>query len=209
MIIHNIQQGSPEWFELRVGKITGGSLGRVVKSEWLTYVDQIVSERLTGCSDNDDTFESFDMIRGKDLEPLARAEYIRLTSNELNVYGFVQPDNMPYFGFSPDGITPDGSGAIEIKSPRAKKHCTYIRQDKFPTEHLAQGLSAFICSDQIQWVDFISYCPELEVCPIWIKRMTRDEMMPEIDKYIAGLIKFEQAAQDAINQIKSINQPEF
>jgi hypothetical protein len=34
-------------------------------------------------------------------------------------------------------------------------------------------------------------------------------MMPEIDKYIAGLIKFEQAAQDAINRIKSINQPEF
>jgi hypothetical protein len=209
MIIHQVEQGSPEWFELRVGKVTGGSLGRVVKSEWLTYVDQIVSELLTGVSDEDNTFESFDTIRGKELEPLARAEYVRLTGNEIEVFGFVQPDQMPFFGFSPDGFTLDGTGAIEIKSPRPKKHCTYIRQDKFPTEHLAQGLSAFICSHRVQWVDFISYCPDLTDCPIWIKRMTRDEMQPEIEKYIEAVLKFEQAVQDGINRIKSINQPVF
>jgi hypothetical protein len=141
------------------------------------------------------------MIRGKELEPLARDEYVRLTGNQIEVFGFVQPESMPFFGFSPDGFTLDGTGAIEIKSPRPKKHCTYIRQDKFPSEHLAQGLSAFICSDQVQWVDFISYCPDITACPIWIKRMTRDEMQSEIDKYIAGLIKFESAAQSLMNQI--------
>lgn len=207
MIIHYCEQGSPEWHDLRIGKITGSGADRCVKTKWLDYADQLAAERLTGQSDIDDGgFESFDMLRGKELEPIARAEYARRVQAEIEVFGFVQPDDMPYFGMSPDGIYKDGTGAIEIKSPRIKKHIQYIRHDKIPTEHIGQIISIFICSESIQFVDFISYCPDLPQWPMWVKRLKRDDAAGLIEEYRTEIIKTNQAADKLVERIKQGNQ---
>lgn len=213
MRIHTIEQGSPEWFELRVGKITGESAKSMVGAKWLELCDRIAAEQETGRSDDQfDTFESEDMIRGKELEPLARAEYERIRSVKVDQIGFVQPDNVEHFGFSPDGFVPGESGyigAIEIKSPRPKKHLTYIRQGKAPSEHEGQIIAAFLCCDEIEWVDFISYCPEIERCPIYIVRADRELWQNVIEEYRAAMIKCGEQIVKMRAKLEMINQPVF
>ena len=189
MKTHNIEQGSPEWFDLRIGKITGSSSARCVKSNWLEYADELAAERLTGITDYDPLFESIDMMRGKDLEPLARQKYQELMGIELIVPGFIQPDDMDYFGMSPDGLYADLTGAIEIKSPRPKKHIQYIRHNKIPAEHTAQMIAAFICCDTLQFVDFITFCPDLKDFPLWIKRLFRQDAEEQIEQYRTAIEK--------------------
>lgn len=203
MTIHLIEQGSPEWYDLRIGKITGSSSQRCIGSKWLEYADQLAGERLTGQSDLDDSgFESFDMLRGKELEPIARKLYADKVGQEIEVFGFIQPDDMPYFGMSPDGIYKNGTGAIEIKSPRIKKHIQYIRHDKIPTEHTAQIISIFICSETIEFVDFISYCPDCETWPMWIKRLYRKDAVELIEQYRTAIIKTNAAADKLVELVK-------
>jgi hypothetical protein len=213
MKIHNIQQGSPEWFELRVGKITGGASKSMIGAKWLELCDRIAAEQETGYSDDQfDMFESEDMIRGKDLEPIARSEYERVRAVKVEQIGFVQPDNIEYFGFSPDGFVKGESGyigAIEIKSPRPKKHLTYIRQGKIPTEHEGQIIAAFLCFDQLQWVDFITYCPEIERCKMYIIRADRELWQNVIDEYQAAMIKCGKQIEKIRQKLETINQPEF
>lgn len=203
MKTHNIEQGSPEWFDLRIGKITGSSSARCVKSNWLEYADQLAAERLTGTNDDDNTFESFDMIRGKELEPLARQKYEQLFGIELFVPGFIQPDDMDYFGMSPDGIYKDMTGAIEIKSPRAKKHIQYIRHNKVPTEHMAQIIAAFICCESLKFVDFVSFCPDLDTFSLWVKRLRREDATEQIEEYRAAIIKTNIKAAELIRIIET------
>jgi len=213
MKIHSIQQGSQEWFELRVGKITGGAAKSMIGAKWLELCDRIAAEQETGYSDDQfDMFESEDMIRGKDLEPIARAEYERLRAVKVDQLGFVQPDGIDHFGFSPDGFVPSESGyigAIEIKSPRPKKHLTYIRQGKIPTEHEGQIIAAFLCCDQLQWVDFISYCPEIERCPLYIVRAEREMWQNVIEEYRTAMIKCGNQIAKLRAQLQTINEPVY
>jgi hypothetical protein len=209
MKIHNIQQGSPEWFAIRVGKITGGQAKSMVGSLWLELCDKIAAEQLTGYADDQfDSFESDDMIRGKELEPIARAEYERLRGVKVEVFGFVQPDDVDWFGFSPDGHI-DQVGAIEIKSPRPKKHLTYIRRGKIPAEHEGQIIAAFLCAPELEWVDFISYCPEIESAPIWICRAEREMWQNVIDEYTVAMHKCGKQIEKVKQMVEQINQVTF
>lgn len=213
MIIHTVEQGSQEWFELRVGKITGGAAKSMVGAKWLELCDRIASELETGQSDDQfETYESDDMIRGKELEPEARELYASMRGVVIDQVGFVQPDGIDYFGFSPDGFVQGKSGyvgAIEIKSPRAKKHMTYIRQGKIPAEHEGQIMAAFLCCETIQWVDFISYCPEIERCPIYIVRAERLMWQNVIDDYHAAMVKCGKQIEKQRAELELINQPTF
>ena len=203
MKIHTIQQGSPEWFELRVGRITGTSAAKCLASKWLDFSDQLAGERLTGMADDQfDFYESEDMIRGKELEPIARQLYARQFNADIEVVGFIQPDDMPYFGMSPDGIYKDGTGAIEIKAPRIKNHLKYIRHDKIPTEYMAQIVSIFICSETIQFVDFISYCQDCADWKMWVKRMNRADVTELIKKYKDAITKTSIAADQLVERVK-------
>lgn len=187
----DIEQGSPEWISLRTGKLTGSNFGKIVKSNYLELVDQIVSEQLTGFVDYDFTFENENISRGKELEPVAIESYSKITGNEIIKCGFIQSDQFDFVGSSPDGIFKDGSGIIEIKCPKPKNHIKYIRQGKIPSEHIGQVISYFIVDPEIKFVDFISFCPDLEVKPIWIKRIERIEAEEMIQEYTEAILKFQ------------------
>lgn len=71
--------------------------------------------------DEEDSFTSFDMQRGVQLEPLAFAKF-----NEINQFNFIQAEKASFFplgdhaGASPDGLIGDDS-ILEIKCPRPNK----------------------------------------------------------------------------------------
>lgn len=195
MKIHKFKQGSPEWLAFRVRKVTGTSLKRVKGSKHLEYSDIIASERVTGKRKERD-FKSQSMDDGHVLEPYAREAYVEMFNGQnvtVDQVGFIQSDQFPDFGMSPDGlIYYNGNlvGVLEIKCPEPQTHIGYIRENTIPTEYRDQIYSAFVIGDEIQYVDFISYCPFVKQYPVFFKRVHRKECEIEIAQYRGALIVF-------------------
>ena len=192
MIIHTMPQGSTEWHKIRERKVTGTSLSKVMGSKWMEYADVIVSERLTG-KRKEPTFKSAAMENGTAIEPFARAAYAEAMNCPVYMVGFVQSEMFPDFGMSPDGIIASGTtpiGIAEIKCPEPQTHVKYIRNGKIPTEYDDQILSAFVVGDEIQFVDFVSFCPIVRPYPFFVKRANRADYEPKIAEARGALIKF-------------------
>lgn len=202
MRYYDLEQGSMDWIQLRTGKLTGSMLGRIVKSNWLELVDQIVAEQLTGFNDYNTIFENDDIIRGRELEPIALQQYAAIKGVELDRCGFIQSPQFDFLGSSPDAILKDGTGIVEVKSPRTKIHIRYIRQGKIPSEYIGQVISYFIVDPDIHFVDFVSFCPDLECKPIWIKRIERIEAEELIQEYTNAILKFEKAMNKLKEDLK-------
>ena len=188
MIIHDCTQGSFEWHQLRLGKITGSRLKKMMAKDNLSLIDELIAEEQVGIAD-DDEFVSDEMQRGIDMEPLAIQEYCNITGYTVEHPCFIQSEDWPILCQSPDGYI-GTTGAVEVKCPKTKTHVKYIRMGKIPNEYKEQVWSYFLVNPDLQWLDFVSYDPRLTVKPIWIHRVTRDELAEELDAAKVELIKF-------------------
>lgn len=200
MLIHNIEQRTPEWHRLRIGKVTGSSLKKVLSKNWMDYTDRIVSEQLTGMSEEDeDGFVSFDMQLGIDREPLAIEQYEIENQCKVTQVGFIESDEFPQFGLSPDAICPERTFAVEIKCPKVSTHIRYIRHGKVPSAYFEQILSYFVAGESFHYVDFVSYCPDLEQYPYFQIRTLRTDLTEQIEQAKTALTKF-------FNQVETTKQ---
>ena len=188
MIIHNCDQGTHEWLQLRLGKITGTRLKKMLAKDNLALLDELIAEEETGLSDDDD-FVSEEMQRGIDLEPLAIQEYSNITGHEVDHPCLIQSSEWPILMMSPDGYI-GTNGAVEIKCPKTKNHIKYIRQGKIPTEYKEQIWSYFMVNPDLQWLDFVSYDPRLTKKPIWILHITRDHVQEDVNDALWQLGSF-------------------
>ena len=188
MIIHDVEQGSYEWHQIRLGKITSTRLKKVLSKDNLSLVDELIAEEETGLSD-DDGFVSEDMQRGIDLEPLAIKEYESITGNSVTRYGLLQSDELPILCQSPDGYV-GIEGAIEVKCPKTKTHVKYIRQGKIPNDYKEQVWTYFMVNPNLKWLDFISYDPRLAKKPMWVLRVTRDDVQDDVNNAWESLMAF-------------------
>lgn len=188
MIVHNIEQGSFEWFQLRCGKVTGSSLKDVFKADNLTLMDQLIAEQLTERWD-DEGYVSDAMQRGIDLEPVALMTYEEMHSVELIRGGFIQSEKFPMLGYSPDGRV-GNIGGVEVKCPSSKNHIKYLRQNQLPNEYKWQVLGSFIINPSIEWYDFMSFDPRVQQRPVFIYRTHRESILPELNKAVEDLEKF-------------------
>lgn len=189
MIVHNLEQGSFEWHELRLGKVTGTSLKDVVGANNLSVIDEMIAEMETGYSD-DSGFINDAMQRGIDLEPFAVKDYIEKTGIEMIKHGFLQSSEMLLLGYSPDGLTDDKKGGLEVKCPSTKKHVQYIRQNQLPNDYKWQIICAFIVNPNLEWMDFVSYDPRFTKKPLFIHRTHRSDVQDVINSTITTLTKF-------------------
>jgi len=188
MIIHNCDQGTHEWLQLRLGKITGTRLKKMLAKDNLALLDELIAEEETGLSDDDD-FVSEEMQRGIDLEPLAIQEYSNITGYEVDYPCLIQSSEWPILMMSPDGYI-GTTGAVEIKCPKTKTHIKYIRQGKIPNDYKEQIWAYFMVNPNLQWLDFVSYDPRLTKKPIWILHITREEVSEELQSVATELDKF-------------------
>jgi putative phage-type endonuclease len=188
MIIHNCDQGTHEWLQLRLGKITGTRLKKMLAKDNLALLDELIAEEETGLSDDDD-FVSEEMQRGIDLEPLAIQEYSNITGHEVDHPCLIQSSEWPILMMSPDGYI-GTTGAVEIKCPKTKTHIKYIRQGKIPNDYKEQIWAYFMVNPDLQWLDFVSYDPRLTKKPIWILHITREEVAEELLAVASELDKF-------------------
>ena len=181
---------NPDWLSLRAGKFTGSDFS-VMLGNGETKRKMILekaTEHILGKPCNKDHYVSADMLRGIELESVARILYIEETFNDVKEVGFIEKDE--YCGVSPDGLVSE-DGIIEIKCP---KDTVFVEQSitgNIKPEYYTQIQYALYITGR-QWCDYVAYN---ENFPLLIRRYERDE------KYIE---KIKDALEDGIEQVKQI-----
>ena len=190
-----LEQGTRQWLEARKGKITGTRLKDVLKTDNLPVIYEMIAE--LGSDEIEETFVNKAMQRGKDCEPVAISLYQHMTGVVIDSVGFCISEENDFLALSPDGFTAERIGAIEVKSPNTATHVKYILGDKVPSEYLPQVMTYFLVNTKLEWLDFISFDDRYKPRPIWIKRVTRDELKDQLvevneklDKFITKFSKY-------------------
>jgi predicted phage-related endonuclease len=167
----DIIQGSDEWHRLRWGKIGGStSKGLFVKSD--TLLIELVSE-ITEQFEYEESFVSDDMIRGNELEPIAREQVNQYTGINFLQTGWLQCEEISLLGISPDGLSECEKYGLEIKCPNRKKHTKTVIENEIPSDNIHQCLHYFTVNPKLEKLYFCSYRPE-SVNPLFIKELTND-----------------------------------
>lgn len=182
-----IEQGSPEWFAARVGKLTASRMADAMAKIKTGYgasranlMAEIVVERLTG--QKADGFTNAAMQHGIDTEPHARAAYEFHTDNTVALMGFVDHPRIAMFGASPDGLI-GGDGLLEIKCPGSAAHIDVLLRGAIPGKYQIQMATQLSCTGR-EWCDFVSFDPRLpEAMRLFVKRFYREEnQIAEIER---------------------------
>lgn len=161
--VHNCEQGSAEWHELRRGKITASNLKLIMtptlkvanNDKARAYAFDLAAQRISGFSDASD-YQSDDMMRGHIDEVRARMLYHEHVAPVETCGLMVRTVGGVELAYSPDGLVGD-SGLIEIKSRRQKYHVQTIAAGEVPPEHWLQVQGGLLISGR-EWIDYISYC---------------------------------------------------
>jgi hypothetical protein len=195
----DVEQRSDEWFDLRCGRVTASTVGRLVTAKTLTVADnddsrrftsQLVAERITKTIDP--TFMSDDMFRGVVEEPRAREHYSEHCAPAVECGFMLRQEAGWTLGLSPDGLV-GTDGLLEIKSPRAKGHISTVIHNQVPTAYMPQLQAALLVSGR-QWVDFVSWCAGE---PMWPIRVYPDEHWHEA--IVEAVTQFETRAQTQVD----------
>lgn len=174
-----IIQGSDEWKQLRLGKVTASRVGDVIaktKSGWgasrFNYAAELIAERLTNTTA--EGFTSAAMQWGVDQEPMARMAYEFLHNVAVEQIAFVAHPSISDAGASPDGTVGD-DGLVEIKCPNTATHIDTLIAQTIPSKYITQMQWQMACTGR-KWCDFVSYDPRLpESMQVFVKRVARDE----------------------------------
>jgi len=168
MQIHDMPQGSPEWFAARLGIPTASEFGTVMaKGEGKTrrsYMYKLAGEIITG--QPTEGYTNAHMERGKTLEDEARQLYSFMTDQQPIQVGFGRRGRA---GCSPDSLV-DDNGMVEIKTRLPHLMVETLLKGEMPPEHKAQVQGALWIFDR-EWLDFVAYFPRM---PLFVTRVTRD-----------------------------------
>lgn len=170
-----LEQGSEEWLAARCGLLTASTIGKLITPSTLKVADNetsrglthtLAAERITGHVEY--VHPTFDMQRGTDDEPFARAVYAEHFTPVEEVGFMVRKEADYTLGFSPDGLV-GTDGLIEIKSRKAKEQLATVLLDRVPLYNLAQIHAGMLVTDR-KWCDYVSFSAGL---PLWRKRIER------------------------------------
>lgn len=108
---------NPDWLSLRAGKFTGSDfhqyMGLAKKDELSdTAESNLYKKVLESLGYSFESYRSSAMEDGNENEPLARADYIAETFNDVHEVGFVDWEQMRA-GCSPDGVIYDETVVID------------------------------------------------------------------------------------------------
>lgn len=160
LIIHDVEQGSPEWHALREGRMTASHAQAIASAGagLETYVFDMMARAFS--SADREFFSNEHTDRGHELEPLARKAYELEYNTEVEEVGFVEVS--PYLGFSPDGFV-GKDGGIETKCKEDKrflKHL-YYGESEIESAYIWQVQMTLLLSGR-KWWDLVFYNPNFK-----------------------------------------------
>jgi len=199
-IIRGVDQGSGEWLDIRLGKVTASKFKDVMAggkgATRKAYMLQLAAEIITGMKT--DTFKNKAMEWGTETEDQARANYELNESLEVEEVSFVLHDTLSA-GVSPDGLVGD-CGLVEFKCPNTTTQIETFLSGKMPTTHKAQVQGQLWITER-EWCDFVSYDPRINgAAEYFCVRINRD------DEYIKtleeGVIKFINELNELVGKLR-------
>ena len=191
------EQRSPAWFAARLGRLTGTgaaamlSEGRTKGTRGETgkkLLDRLVTELLTGLTEDDLPFVTPAIQRGIDCEPLARCAYEAETGLCVHQTGFLSARDLRV-GCSLDGHVGAFEGIVEIKCPNSRTHKEYLRSGQVPADYLPQ-IRHNLWVSGAAWCDFVSYDPRLpHEMRLFTSRVERDDkVIADLERTIEGFL---------------------
>jgi putative phage-type endonuclease len=186
-------QGSAEWRQARLGKVTGSRIADVMattksgpSASRANYMAELLIERLT--NNEAEHYHSKPMERGLMLESEAMEAYSRLTNSVIDEVGFVPHPTIAMAGASPDGLVGE-DGLVEFKCPHAATHLELLLGGQIPTKYIYQMQWAMACTGR-KWCDFGDYDPRFpqEMRMILVRRIPRNRDV--INKMETEVINF-------------------
>jgi putative phage-type endonuclease len=200
-----IEQGTNEWLQLRLGKVTASRVADImaktktgVSASRGNYLIELALQRVTG--NIEPMYTNDAMAWGTATEPQARVAYEVKTGNFVDQIAFVEHDIIEWFGCSPDGLV-GKDGLIEIKCPNSATHWATIKDKKPPNKYVIQMQTQMACTGR-KWCDFVSFDPRMpERSQLFICRVERDQTM--IDEIEAEVMKFLIEVFDEVNLMRS------
>jgi putative phage-type endonuclease len=174
-----IEQGSPEWFAQRLGKVTASRVADVIaktKTGYSTsrdnYMAQLVCERMTNTVA--ESFTNSAMQWGTETEPLARAAYEAHADVLVDEVAMITHPTIEQAGASPDGYV-GSEGLLEIKCPNTATAIDTLLSQSVPSKYIPQ-IQWQLASTGRQWCDFCSFDPRLPTeLQLFVKRVPRDD----------------------------------
>lgn len=170
-IYKDIVQQTEDWFRIKWGKIGGTRAGGL-----FTKGDDLLITLLSEITEDfvldDDGFTSSDMQRGIDLQPMALDEAREYTGIDFQEVGWIEREDNPLLGISPDGLSECLRYSCEIKCPQSKRHIKTILLDDVPSDNIEQCVHYFTVNDKLEKHFFVSFRPEA-IKKIFVKELTR------------------------------------
>lgn len=178
---HNVDQKSPQWFQLRKGKITGTTLKAIMGTPAAkkSAIYELIAERLTVGVKGDDYENAMD--RGTRLEPDAIAMFELETDKRVERVGFCENDDDATIANSPDGLMGDEE-AVEVKCPMGKNYVEIWFENQIPKEYHWQIVQYFVVGPKLKKLYFVAYNPDIPTHKMHIIEVTREELAEDIDK---------------------------
>lgn len=128
MEILKLEQGTKEWQDARLGKVTGTRLADVMGTAYARrcLIAELIAEKAT---EQAKSFrQSAEMERGSSEEVFAIKWFEKQEKKKVERVGMLQSAEMDWFAMSPDGLIKKGgkyTEAVEVKCPDSKKAMLY------------------------------------------------------------------------------------
>ena len=206
MIILDVDQGSPEWLQARVGVVTASAIAGIVTPARLQraksdYMAQLLAEWVLGQPLDEEWQGSYWTERGQALEPEARAWFELETGQLVKPAGFVYRDESRATGCSPDGLVvpnrviPIPEAGLELKCPAAKTHIGYLLTGGLPPAYRMQVQASMWITGLERW-HFMSYHPDLP--PLHVACEPDADVFAALDEHVPTFLAELATAKDLL-----------
>lgn len=162
MRIIDVEQGSPEWIQARLGVVTASRMDQIITPKTMKPSASQAKLLATLCAEwflgvPMDEYVSPFMERGTQMEASAVTAYEMLREVDTAKVGFCLMAN-ELVGASPDRLV-ETDGTLEIKCPSAETHMLYlIDQQRLVDDYWCQCQGQLYVTGR-QWADLFSYSP--------------------------------------------------
>ena len=178
MIIETCEQGSDEWFALRLGNPGASKFSEIITNKGTRsktrdkYLWKLASELYTGKRVK--SYHNDRMDEGNEKEDDSR-QYYSLTNNvEVLQAGLFWKDEQKKYHGSPDGYRPDKKIGFESKDAIESVQVGRLLKNRPDPKHWTQCQGLLLVSDYNAW-DYQSYCSVQEDLPVLTVRVYPDD----------------------------------
>ena len=183
-ILEQLDQNSEEWFDRRLGKITGSKLhGIIVKRGNKKKIGfyELMAERIAIKEAWEDPME-----RGSRLEEEALKSFEKKTGKKVDQVGFCISDKYPDIALSPDGLIKNGEKydeAVEVKCLSSARHLQAYFEKEIPNDYDEQAIQYFIVNEDLETLHFTFYDPRITALQVHVIEVKRKDVEEKIEAY--------------------------